>query len=105
MSLIQIIAICEAVEEDKNRKKKRFWVHPLNLKRPFFVKTFDELLSLISLSLYKKDTNCRRAVQPKERLMITLRYLATGKSFSTLSEDFLMGKSTISTIISETTAY
>lgn len=30
------------------------------------------------------------------------RYLATGKSFGTLSEDFLMGKSTISTIISET---
>ena len=32
---IQIVAICEALEEDENNKKKRLWVHPLNLKRCF----------------------------------------------------------------------
>ncbi|XP_047998569.1 protein ALP1-like [Leguminivora glycinivorella] len=66
------------------------------------VKSFDELLSLICTKVYKKDTNYRRAIEPEERLAVTLRYLATGASFGTLSEDLLMGKSTISAIVCET---
>eukprot|EP00079_Xenopus_tropicalis_P032648 XP_017946419.1 PREDICTED: uncharacterized protein LOC105946347 [Xenopus tropicalis] len=48
------------------------------------------------------DTIMRRAVSAEERLCITIRYLATGQSFSALYYQFLVGRSTISCIVRET---
>ncbi|KAJ8969780.1 hypothetical protein NQ317_016558 [Molorchus minor] len=42
------------------------------------------LLERVSATIQKNDTNMREAIPAKEKLMITLRYLATGNSFKTL---------------------
>ena len=60
---------------------------------------FNELLSIISPYIQKKDTVMRMSIQPGERLALTLRYLATGESFQSLSFQFRIGKSTISDIV------
>lgn len=39
---------------------------------------YRELLQLVTPLIAKKDTRMRKAVTPGERLMLTLRYLATG---------------------------
>ena len=62
----------------------------------------DHLLSLVSPLITKQDTNFRKAIPPSERLMLTLRFLASGDSQVSLTYLFRMGKKTVSRIISET---
>lgn len=64
--------------------------------------TFQELLEKVSPLIVKQDTNFRKAIPPEERLMVTLRYLATGCSFRDLHYDWKMGVSTIIGIVYET---
>ena len=48
---------------------------------------FLELVNLIGPSITRENTHLRSTIPPGERLALTLRYLATGESFSsTLSE-------------------
>ncbi|XP_031350806.1 protein ALP1-like [Photinus pyralis] len=49
----------------------------------------------------KQDTLMRAAVEPRIKLQITLRYLATGDSFSTLEHMYRIPKSTISKFLPE----
>lgn len=42
------------------------------------------LLERVSTSIQQEDTNMRKAIPAKTKLMITLRYLATGDSFKSL---------------------
>ena len=60
---------------------------------------FDHLLSLLEPSLQKKDTNCRKAIPAKKRLVLTLRYLASGSTQQDISFSFHIGRSTCSGII------
>ncbi|CAL4066116.1 unnamed protein product, partial [Meganyctiphanes norvegica] len=102
----------------KRRRRKRYWVHPLNAARidvgqyhtimnelkadgdKFFNyfrmshNSFKELLELLEPHIKKKDTNMRRSIAPEERLAITLRYLATGCSFRDLHYSFRIGHNT-----------
>jgi hypothetical protein len=39
---------------------------------------YENLLELVRPYVTRKDTNCRRAISAHERLLLTLRYLATG---------------------------
>ena len=39
---------------------------------------FHHLLGLVEEKISKKDTQFRKAISPEERLIITVRYLATG---------------------------
>ncbi|XP_044133457.1 protein ANTAGONIST OF LIKE HETEROCHROMATIN PROTEIN 1-like [Bufo gargarizans] len=64
--------------------------------------SFDELLDRVSPRLARMDTYFRRSVSPTERLMLTIRFLATGDSFTSLHYHFRLGISTISTIVKET---
>uniref|UniRef100_A0A8C5Q8J3 Protein ALP1-like n=1 Tax=Leptobrachium leishanense TaxID=445787 RepID=A0A8C5Q8J3_9ANUR len=106
--------------------RRRFWVHPVIANRQqrgqfwamyetlrahqdkFFeytcmsLNSFDELLGLMSPTLERQDTFMRDSVAPVERLIITLRYLATGQSLVSLHDAFKIGKSTASNIIRET---
>ncbi|KAF9411110.1 hypothetical protein HW555_009972 [Spodoptera exigua] len=92
-----------ALEQDRKRKR-RYWVHPLNTKRissgqfhclyatlreypskfiQFYrmsVESFDELLTIVKCFITKNDTKFRCAITPEERLTITLR-LNPDKSF------------------------
>ena len=80
-----------------SRRKKRKWVHEINVERKefgefhtlmpelrqdekrFYIyfrmpsECFDEILSLIKEDITKMDTNYREAISAEERLAITLR--------------------------------
>ncbi|KAG8232220.1 hypothetical protein J437_LFUL011964 [Ladona fulva] len=53
--------------------------------------------------IQKQDTVMRQCVTPEEGILIALRYLATGCTFTSLSFYFARGECTISRIIEETT--
>ncbi|XP_073474086.1 uncharacterized protein [Aquarana catesbeiana] len=62
------------------------------------VRSFDELLALLSSHLERQNTSFRRSIPAVERLIITLRYLATGHSFASLHFEFLVGKTTVNIV-------
>ncbi|KAL4103917.1 hypothetical protein QTP88_019234 [Uroleucon formosanum] len=63
--------------------------------------TFNQLLTLVEPKIRKEDTKFRKAIPSNERLALTLRYLASGDSFASLSLVFKISKSSISHIIPE----
>ena len=63
---------------------------------------FDHLLSLIKESITKKETRFRKPISAKERLSITLRFLATGESQQSLSFSYRIGRTPVSNIVTET---
>ncbi|XP_049307355.1 uncharacterized protein LOC105223765 isoform X2 [Bactrocera dorsalis] len=62
------------------------------------IQSFDILLEKVRPKLTKQ----RKAIRAEQRLVLTLRFLATGHSFRDLAFAFRMGRSTVSLIISET---
>ncbi|GFY37361.1 protein ALP1-like [Trichonephila inaurata madagascariensis] len=49
------------------------------------VSTFEELVALVSPSIARKNTSMRKAIPAAERIALTLRYLQTGETQSSLS--------------------
>lgn len=45
---------------------------------------FDRLLKLVGPHIQKQNTLMRDCIGPEERLVVTLRYLATGRSYECL---------------------
>ncbi|XP_069595381.1 uncharacterized protein [Ranitomeya imitator] len=114
------------VNADPRRRRQRLWVHPLLTQRPskghfqrlysslrahpdkFFlytrmsIRTFDMLLEILRPGLTYQDTWMRKAISAEERLLLTLRFLATGLSYAGLHLEFLIGRSTISVIVRTT---
>ncbi|XP_068122049.1 uncharacterized protein [Hyperolius riggenbachi] len=66
------------------------------------VSSFDELLMLVSPLIRRQRTNMRMPVSPAERLLLTLRFLASGESFASLHYQFRLGRSTIHGIVHDT---
>ncbi|KAM4034471.1 uncharacterized protein ACNLHF_021105 [Anomaloglossus baeobatrachus] len=62
------------------------------------VENFDILVGYVVDQIRKTDTYCRYSISPEERLLVTLRFLATGESLSSLHYQFRLGISTISGI-------
>ncbi|GFT47805.1 protein ALP1-like [Trichonephila clavipes] len=60
------------------------------------VSTFEELVALLSPSIERKNTSMRKAIPAAERIALTLRYLATGETQSSLSYQFRIAQNTIS---------
>ncbi|XP_066258019.1 uncharacterized protein [Euwallacea similis] len=109
----------------KKRKKKRWWTTSLYRNRLIprgqlflnsmveeknghfrnFVRMssvdFNLLLESIRDDISRNDTRFRKAVTAEERLAITLRYLATGDSYTSLQYLFNVSKQLISKIIPE----
>ncbi|XP_017476758.1 PREDICTED: putative nuclease HARBI1 [Rhagoletis zephyria] len=111
------------------RKVKKWWIRPglrnrdrcgfyttlrskLEIQDPKWLKNFlrmkvedfDYLVERLTPYICKKTTSFRKPISVGERLAVTLRYLATGDSFSSLMTVFLLGKTTICHIIHETCA-
>ena len=63
---------------------------------------FDEILERVRPLITKQTTNFREPIEPGLRLAITLRFLATGDSYASLSLLFRVHRSTIGIIIDET---
>uniref|UniRef100_A0A1A7WNN8 DDE Tnp4 domain-containing protein n=1 Tax=Iconisemion striatum TaxID=60296 RepID=A0A1A7WNN8_9TELE len=68
------------------------------------VEEFNYLLERVTPHIIKRDTHLRKAISPRERLSVTLRFLATGETFNSLSFQFRIGSTTLSRIVMETCA-
>ena len=62
---------------------------------------FEELLSWIA-PLITRSAIRRQPIQPGERLCVTLRYLVSGDSFSTIANSYRMSDTTVGRIVKET---
>lgn len=60
---------------------------------------FEYLLERISSRIQKQHTVMRQPISSRTKLEITLKYLATGDSFQTLSQFFRVPTSTISVFL------
>ncbi|XP_069616348.1 uncharacterized protein [Ranitomeya imitator] len=63
---------------------------------------FRDLLARVQGTIRRQDTQLRRAIPPEERLLVTLRFLATGESLSSLHFQYRLGISTLSGIVADT---
>ncbi|CAH1988987.1 unnamed protein product [Acanthoscelides obtectus] len=63
---------------------------------------FYNVLALVKEGLEKRSTNFREPICPEERLLITLRYFASGCSFKALSYYFVKGHSTVRAVVHQT---
>ena len=57
--------------------------------------SFNVLLSLIRSKITKETTNMREPIPPEVKLVVTIRYLATGSSYANLACQYRVHKSTI----------
>lgn len=62
---------------------------------------FEYLLHKIAPHVVKMDTNMRECIPAQERLAVTLRYLASGDSFISLSYTFKFSPQTVSRCVQE----
>ncbi|KAL0107403.1 hypothetical protein PUN28_015743 [Cardiocondyla obscurior] len=105
------------------KKKNRLWVRPIYLRRPLFgdfqhlfqelkedaimffkytrmnLTIFNKLLNLLQVHLEKRHW---RALSAEQRLIITLRFIATGDQASSIAFAYRIGESTVYKIIKET---
>ncbi|CAH1998907.1 unnamed protein product [Acanthoscelides obtectus] len=110
----------------QRRLRRKLWCHPYierNINCRFFMAanqlaetdvkfvqcyrmskaSYLELVKLLSPFLSKMNTNMQECVSAEERILITLRYLATGCTFVSLSLYFARGETTVGIIVKETT--
>ncbi|KAJ8888755.1 hypothetical protein PR048_008247 [Dryococelus australis] len=78
----------------KRRKSRRLWMTRLYESRTW-------LINLIQPTIAKRDTSFRKAIPVTERLALTLRFLASGDSYTSLQHVFKISKQAISTVIPE----
>lgn len=64
--------------------------------------TFEKLLSIMEPLMQKKDLNGKKALSAKERLILTLSYLATGRSYNEMIFSSTKTNQILSKIIYET---
>nr|XP_022906141.1 protein ANTAGONIST OF LIKE HETEROCHROMATIN PROTEIN 1-like [Onthophagus taurus] len=112
-------------KKKKRNARKKYWVHPLlrerqskglfytyyfdikNYEAKFFNymrmsrSTFHHLLDGIKTKISGSNSRFRQCISPEEKLVITVRYLATGCSFAHISHDFRIGLTTTGEIVSD----
>ncbi|XP_061716959.1 uncharacterized protein LOC133524824 [Cydia pomonella] len=120
---LQLLALATLLTKEK--KRRRYWIHPVNRKREskgefhtlvkelesdperfhqYFRMSkaqFEKIHSLIAEDIKKIQTKFRKPIGTKERLGVCLRFLATGNSFRSMAFSFRMGVSTLKIIVEE----
>ena len=124
--LLRVLRVMKR-RQKKVRKRRRCWVHPYlqrreekgyynNLMKELAAENpqlyrnftripeelFDEIVERVTPHIKKKLTFWRRPIEPGLRVAITLRYLATGESYKSLSYQFRVAHNTICHIVPET---
>ncbi|XP_069616266.1 uncharacterized protein [Ranitomeya imitator] len=132
LSIKLFLACAFAWEQDRNRerlrrrRRRRFWRHPiielrerrgayhtlygeLNATPEKFQEytrmsqdLFRDLLARVQGTIWRQDTQLRTAIPLEERLLVTLRLLATGESLSSFHFQYRLGISTLSGIVADT---
>ena len=121
------LALCERRRRRMRQRPRRFWVRKIFTEeakkrgewetlveelttndREYFFKylrmspeRFEHLFSMVGPSIEKKDTNYRKSIPARKRLVIALRYLAEGSSQQALSMSSRVGKSIVCKIVKE----
>ncbi|XP_061716903.1 putative nuclease HARBI1 [Cydia pomonella] len=103
----------------RRRKRRRFWMRPFfkakdrlsypnDILNSGFLDAYrmsnsdiEKLLNMVAPTIAKMDTNYRQSISPKSRLLITLRFLASGDSYQSLVLTFKVSQQSISCIIPE----
>ncbi|KAK0131237.1 hypothetical protein N1851_034059 [Merluccius polli] len=62
---------------------------------------FDELFVRVGPRIARQDTSFQKAIGASQRLVICLRYLATGDSLQTISFSYRVGTATVGRIVPE----
>lgn len=94
-------------EEETERFLEELKVDPLSGFKNFArisCEDFEFLINAIGPLIAKQDTNYRKSVPVSIRLAITLRYLGSGDSFTSLMYLFKVSKELISRIVPEVCA-
>ena len=65
-------------------------------------KIFEILLGLVAPVIKKKSTKMREPIIVDQRLSVTLRYLTTGNTYTTISNNYRMSPTTVGRIVCET---
>ena len=126
-SLALFLRRCGRNQKEDKKQKRRFWIRKIfteerkevcewenifreisNDDRKYYCsyvrmtpERFEHLFNIVGPLIAKQDTNYRKSIPAKKRLVITLRYLAEGCSQQALSLSFWAGKSTVSKILKE----
>lgn len=124
--VIAIIALEEEKKKRRKRRKSRVWTKNWLLQREKFShvnllsnlrennpedyrnylrmtqESFEMLLSHVRPHITKQDSCMRKAVSAEERLMATLRFLATGRSFEDMKFTTGISAQSLGRIIPET---
>ncbi|KYN02264.1 hypothetical protein ALC62_06902 [Cyphomyrmex costatus] len=125
IAAILIAVLRKNARKKPYKKKKQHWIAPLFQIRSqhgfyhaslpklhledirfhnyfrMFATQLEALLSIVCPHLQKQDF-IREAITPAERLALTLRYLASGDSMTSMTFQYLMGKTTVCNIVRET---
>ncbi|CAH0730440.1 unnamed protein product, partial [Brenthis ino] len=118
-----VLLILSAAAEEK-KKNKRFWMKKIYHKRAEYTQInnimndlnvidfhtylrmdseiLEMLLGMVGPEIQRRDTIMRESVPAKERLLVTLRYLATGESYPELMVSYAVSPQLMSKIIPET---
>lgn len=121
----EALLLMTVLQTRRKRNCRRFWVHPIISKRKrygeynllhelsmdcdwflrYFRMTrehFDDLLAIVEPRVQRQTTNYRESINHKHRLMICLRFLSTGDTYTTIGFSFRIGVSTVGCIVIDT---
>lgn len=122
VAIASAIYILISSEKKKKRRKRRWWtislfnrhngnkrLNDLSIENSgkfqnfcrMSAEDFEFLLNLIGPHITKQTTHLRRPVSAKERLAVTLRFLASGDNYKSLSYLFRISPQLISRIVYE----
>ena len=87
----------ENIFRELSNDDQKYYYRHLRMNREHF----EHIFNLVGPLIAKQDTNYRKSIPAKKRLVITLRYLAEGCSQQALSLGFRVGKSSVSKILKE----
>ncbi|XP_057715118.1 uncharacterized protein LOC130930875 isoform X2 [Corythoichthys intestinalis] len=117
--VVAFVLLLDILRRRGGRRRRLHWVHPLNQRRrqqgyfyhlvaelrldsqrhqQYFrmsAEKMDELLSLIGNELTRQSTDNRSALEPKQRLAVALRYLASGDSLISLAFSYRLGHTAV----------